>query len=104
PATVIAPPKEAPKKARRGRSPKRNASATRSVAESSGSSASASTLASPFTNLPEFDLVLKAMSLKVRPSTTAACTKPLEVWQASLNVSKYVATRSIIFMLYCHSN
>ncbi|KAL9543968.1 hypothetical protein PS6_008991, partial [Mucor atramentarius] len=81
PTSVIAPPKEASKKARRGHPPKRNASATRSVAESSGSSASASTLASPLTNLPEFDLVLKAMSLKVRPSTAAAYRKPLEEWQ-----------------------
>ncbi|EPB85602.1 hypothetical protein HMPREF1544_07595 [Mucor circinelloides 1006PhL] len=73
PTNVIAPPKEAPKKACRGRPPKRNVSATRSVAESS-----ASTLASHLTNLPEFDLVLKAMPLKVRPSTAAAYRKLLE--------------------------
>ncbi|KAL7326243.1 hypothetical protein PS15p_208608 [Mucor circinelloides] len=81
PTSVIAPPKEAFKKARRGHPPKKKkASATRSVAESSGS-ASGSTPASPLSNLPELGLVLKAMSLKVRPSTAAACRKPSKEWQ-----------------------
>ncbi|EPB91262.1 hypothetical protein HMPREF1544_01967 [Mucor circinelloides 1006PhL] len=64
PASVIAPPKEASKK----------------TPESSGS-ASASTLASPLSNLPEFGFALKAMSLKVCSSTAAAYIKPLEEWQ-----------------------
>ncbi|CAO0790892.1 unnamed protein product [Mucor circinelloides] len=103
PASVIAPPKEASKKARRGHPPKKNASATRSVAESSGS-ASGSTPTNPLSNLPEFGLVLKAMSLKMRLSTAAAYRKSSKEWQVSVDLSKYVGTRSIVFMFYCHSN
>ncbi|KAG1118293.1 hypothetical protein G6F42_013233 [Rhizopus arrhizus] len=67
PASVIAPPKEASKKA----------------PESSGS-ASGFTLTNPLSNLPEFGLVLKAMSLKVRPSTAAAYRKSSKEWQTQI--------------------
>ncbi|KAF1804678.1 hypothetical protein V8B55DRAFT_1586480 [Mucor lusitanicus] len=76
---------------RRGRPPKRNSTTIgRPVAETSGSAgtstaASSSTTGAPqsslSTNLPEFDLVLEAMSLKLRPGTAAAYRKPLEDWQ-----------------------
>ncbi|CAO0801825.1 unnamed protein product [Mucor circinelloides] len=44
------------------------------------------------------------MSLKVRPSTAAAYRKSSKEWQVSVDLSKYVGTRSIVFMFYCHSN
>ncbi|EPB84178.1 hypothetical protein HMPREF1544_09041 [Mucor circinelloides 1006PhL] len=49
-------------------------------------------------------VLLKAMSLKVRPSTAAAYRKSSKEWQVSVDLSKYVGTRSIVFMFYCHSN
>ncbi|KAL9536707.1 hypothetical protein MBANPS3_012434 [Mucor bainieri] len=81
PASVVPPPKDAPKKNRRGRPRKNNASAARPVAGSSGSANATAVPVSPRANLPEFDLVLDALSLKVRPSTSAAYRKPLEDWQ-----------------------
>ncbi|CAO3629735.1 unnamed protein product [Mucor fragilis] len=79
-ASVIAPPKEAPKKARRGLPPKDTVPVARPAAESS-ESASATTPASSSTNLPEVDLVLEAKSFKLRPSTAAIYRKPMEDWQ-----------------------